>query len=224
MKKIILLCCLSFLFTKAQAQNSPENKLGTWFMYNGSHTISAHYTLKTMAHYRYFETTSEFQQSIYRVGLNYQLTKKLSFTLGLSAVETDTQYKSPSEFLTEYRIYEDLLLNTNLTKLKLRHRFRLEHRFLELQGIKSTVNWLRYDLNASYPISKVLTVYAFNEIFINFEGDLVPQNWTGGGLVYKLNSNLKLKVGYFYQKLKTTGFNRLQLGIILNTDFRKKTI
>ena len=167
MKKVILLCCLSFIFTKVQAQESPENKLGAWFMYNGSHKVSNQFSLKTMAHYRYFETTSEFQQSIYRLGLNYTANKNFNFTLGISPVKTDTQYQDPSEFETEFRIYEDINWNTNLTKLKIRHRFRFEHRFIEFQGEKSTLNWVRYDLNATYPLSKNWSIYAFNEIFIN---------------------------------------------------------
>jgi long-subunit fatty acid transport protein len=209
---------------KTQAQNSPENKLGAWFMYNGSHKFNDKLALKTMAHFRYFETTSEFQQAIYRIGFNYKINKNFNFTLGVSTVDTDTQYKSPSEFLTEFRIYEDFNLNTNFTKLKLRHRFRFEHRFIELQGIKSTESWLRYDINATYPLSDIWSMYAFNEIFVNFKGDLFPQNWTGAGFLYKLNSNVKFKVGYFYQKFKNVGFDRLQLGIILNTDFREKAI
>ncbi|MDA9969204.1 DUF2490 domain-containing protein, partial [Polaribacter sp.] len=119
---------------------------------------------------------------------------------------------------------EDINWNTNLTKLKIRHRFRFEHRFIEFQGDKSTENWVRYDLNATYPLSKTWSIYAFNEIFINFKGETIPQNWTGGGLLYTLNSHLKLKAGYFNQQFKNRDFDRLQLGILLNTDFRKKAI
>ena len=61
------------------------------------------------------------------------------------------------------------------------------------------------------------------EIFFNFKGDLISQNWTGAGFLYKLNNAVKFKAGYFYQKLQNIGFNRLQLGIILNTNHRKKT-
>ena len=183
MKKVILLCGLSLLFAKTQAQESSEKKLGAWFMYNGSHKVSDQFSLKTMAHYRYFETTSEFQQSIYRLGLNYTANKNFNFTLGISPVKTDTQYQSPSEFATEFRIYEDINWNSHFTKLKLRHRFRFEHRFIELQGDKFTENWVRYDLNASYPLSKTWSVYAFNEIFVNFKGEVVPQNWTGAGVL-----------------------------------------
>ena len=183
MKKVILSCCIGLLFISIQAQDSAENKLGSWYMYNGSHIVSEQFSIKTMAHFRYFETTSEFQQAIYRLGVNYKLNKKFNFTFGISAVETDTQYQSPSEFLTEFRIYEDINWNTNLTKLKIRHRFRFEHRFLDTQGERSTVNWARYDLNATYPLSNTWSVYVFNEIFI-----------------------------------------RLQLGVILHTNFRKKTI
>ena len=224
MKKIILCCFLSIAFANMQAQNAPENKLGAWYMYNGSHQLSAPFSLQTMAHFRYFETSSEFQQGIYRLGLNYKLNPKFNFTLGLSYAETDTQYNTPSALLTEYRIYEDFNFNTNLTKLKLRHRFRFEHRFLDFQGEKSFQNWIRYDLNATYPLSNYWSVYAFNELFLNFKGELFSQNWTGAGLLYKLNNHIKFKAGYFHQKLKNVGFDRLQFGVIVNTDFKNKAI
>ena len=118
-------------------------------------------------------------------------------------------------------MYEDINLNYKLGDFKLRHRFRFEHRFIEINDIKSTVNWLRYDINGTYPLSNTWNIYAFNEIFFNFNGDLIAQNWTGAGFLYALNNSIKFKVGYFYQKLPNFGFNRLQLGIIVNTNHTK---
>ena len=74
-------------------------------MYNGSHKLSEKFALKTMAHYRYFELASEFQQSIYRLGINYKLNSKINFTAGISYADTDTEYQSPSDLLTEFRLY-----------------------------------------------------------------------------------------------------------------------
>ena len=221
MRKISIILCLCFLAIKIQAQN-PEDQLGTWYMYNGSHKVSEKFSIKTMAHFRYYELASEFQQAIYRLGANYTLNPKVNFTLGVSYAEADTQYKIPSELLTEFRLYEDINIKTKLSDFKLRHRFRFEHRFIELNDVKSTVNWLRYDLNINYPLSVNWSVYAFNEFFLNFKGDAFAQNWTGAGFLYQLNKNLKLKAGYFHIELPNSGLNRLQLGVILNTNFAKK--
>jgi hypothetical protein len=76
MKKLLLLLCLNIISLNSSAQNSPQNKLGNWYMYNGSHKLSEKYAVKTMAHFRFFELTDEFQQSIYGLGLNYNLNSK----------------------------------------------------------------------------------------------------------------------------------------------------
>ena len=88
----IIVLCLLFLVKNFQAQNS-ENGLGTWYMYNGSHKVSKKYTLKTSAHIRFFELASEYQQEIYRLGINYRFNKKLNVTGGMVYSITDTSYK-----------------------------------------------------------------------------------------------------------------------------------
>lgn len=226
MRKIIILLCLSFIIYKAQAQKNAENKLGTWYMYNGSHKLSEKYSLKTMAHFRYYELTSEFQQEIYRLGINYIFNPKTNVTLGVSYATADLEYATPSTDLYEYRFYEDLNLKSKWGKFNARHRFRFEQRFIHRDFTTDQFNhWLRYDLNISYPISNTWSVYAFNEVFLNLnESKTFSQNWTGAGFIHKLNNSLKLKMGYFQIKTPSDVFERIQLGIILNTDFSKKTI
>lgn len=219
MRKIILLIiCLSFVINKTQAQNSADKKLGTWYMYNGSHKVSDKFALKTMAHFRYYEVASEFQQEIYRLGVNYKLNSTINLTLGYSFVNTDTSYKIPSSTINEHRIYEDFNISSKIKKINLSHRIRLEHRFLN----SSDSHWFRYNLNASYPISDEWSFYAFNEIFLNIDkSKRFVQNWTGAGFLHKLNSTLKIKAGYFQIKLPNNTFKRLQIGVILNTNHTK---
>ncbi|QOD61881.1 DUF2490 domain-containing protein [Polaribacter haliotis] len=225
MRKIIFLFSLTFIIFNTQAQKLPENQLGTWYMYNGSHKLSEKYSLKTMAHFRYFETASEFQQEIYRLGLNYKFNPKTNVTLGMSYATGDLAYDTSSANLYEYRFYEDLNLNSKWGVFNARHRFRFEQRFIHKNiNIDQFQNWIRYDLNVSYPLSETWSVYAFNEIFLNLnKSKRFVQNWTGAGFIHKLNNNIKLKAGYFQIKLPSKVLKRLQFGIILNTDFSKKT-
>ncbi len=225
MNKICIFFCFTFLCFKMQAQNSPENKLGTWYMYNGSHQLSEKYSLKTMAHFRYYEVTSQFQQEIYRLGVNYAFNPKTNLTLGLSYSTADTEYDISSRNLYEYRFYEDLNLKSIWGKFTAKHRFRLEQRFIHKNIIINQFqNWLRYNLNVSYPLSEKFSAYVFNEIFLNLNRpETFAQNWTGAGFLYKLNKNIKLKTGYFQIKLPNATLKRLQLGVILNTNFIKKS-
>ena len=216
-RKSLLFCVFVFYFTTTKAQNA-DKQLGAWYMYNGSHKIADKFAIKTMAHFRYYEVLSEFQQEIYRLGLNYTISPKVNFTVGYSYVNTDTEFKISSRNLEEHRLYEDFNISGKLKDLKLRHRLRFEHRFFNT----FSSHWFRYDLNANYPISKNWSVYAFNEIFLNIDkSKKIVQNWTGAGFLHKLNTNLKIKLGYFYQKFPDNVFHRLQIGIILNTNHLK---
>ena len=224
MNRIYIIVFLALFSIKFQAQSSAENKLGTWYMYNGSHKLSDKFALKTMAHYRYYELTSEFQQEIYRLGVNYTFNPKTNLTLGLSYATADLDYDVPSVHLYEYRFYEDLNLKSLWGNFTAKHRIRLEQRFIHKDLITNQFqNWIRYNLNVSYPLSKKWNVFIFNELFLNLDrSKRFAQNWTGTGFLYKLNNNLKFKMGYFQIKSPSNVLKRLQLGVILNTNFTKK--
>jgi long-subunit fatty acid transport protein len=226
MKKIFLILSLSFICIKTQGQKKPENQLGTWYMYNGSHKLSERYSLKTMAHFRYFELASEFQQEIYRLGINYTFTPKTNVTLGVSYATADVAYDASSVNLYESRFYEDLNLKSNWRKFTVKHRFRFEQRFIHKNiDTDQFQNWLRYDLNLSYPLSNTWSTFVFNEIFLNLNSaQTFSQNWTGIGFLYKWNNNIKLKMAYLQIKTPDIVLKRIQLGIILNANFTKKPI
>jgi hypothetical protein len=223
-KRIIFFLSLCFICVKTQAQKSPENQLGAWYMYNGSHKISEKYALKTMAHFRYFELASAFQQEIYRLGINYTFTPSTNITFGVSYATGDIAYDTSSINLYESRFYEDLNLKSSWRKLTIKHRFRFEQRFIHRDLTTNQFqNWIRHDFNINYPISKLWNAYLFNEIFLNLNSpQTFVQNWTGAGLLYKWDSNIQLKMGYFQIKSPTMILNRVQLGLILNTNVTKK--
>lgn len=207
-----------------QAQSSAKDQLGTWYMYNGSHKLSDQIKLTTSAHYRYFELATEYQQEIYRVGLNYAFNKKINVTGGMVYSIKDTSYKTTAPDLYEYRFYQDLNLKDTWGKINVKHRVRLAQRFTKQNFIDKTKHRIRYGLFLKYPILKKLNFYAFNEVFIKFATKAFGENRTGAGFIRKINENLKVRFGYFHIKFADGGLDRLQLGILLNTDFTKKTI
>lgn len=216
--------CVSLFCYKIQAQNSAENKLGTWYMYNGSHKLSKNIKLKTSAHFRYYELASEYQQEIYRTGLNYNLTKKVNITGGVVYSITDTSYKSNLPDLYEYRFYQDVNLKDNWNKIQVNHRVRLAQRFKRKNFEDEVKHRIRYGLFLKYPLSQKWETYAFSEIFIKFATKAFSQNRTGAGFIRGINENLKLKLGYFYTKFSNSSLHRLQLGIILNTNHIKNNL
>ena len=220
-----LLFIICFFIHKAIISQNTSNKLGNWFMYNGSHKLSENWAIKSMAHFRYYQPADNFQQEIYRLGANYAIHKKLNVTVGYSYVTTDVLFGEPKAVIFENRIYEDINYTNFIKKLKLRHRFRLEHRFIRANFTNSDSHWLRYDLNANYPIAKKWSIYAFNEIFFNMDkSKRFVQNWTGFGFLHQIQKSVKLNIGYQQIKLPQATQKRVLLGIILNTNHIKKSI
>ncbi len=214
-----LICILVSNTLFSQNGNS---EIGNWFMYNGSHKLSEKWSAKTMAHYRFYEFSNNFQQKIYRLATNYSFRKNFNVSIGYSYVATDILFGEPESNIYENRIYEDINYINFFKKLKLRHRFRFEHRFINNSGINSQSHWFRYDLNANYPIANKWSVYGFNEIFLNMDkGKRFVQNWTGFGFLHQIHQSLKLNIGYLNIKLPNEVQKRILLGIILNTNHIK---
>lgn len=222
MKKTLLLLGLSLVIYKAQAQISSEDKLGTWYMYNGSHKLSEKFTLKTSFHVRYYEFITEYQQEIYRVGVNYAFNKKINLTLGSVYSIKDVSYKENLPDLYEYRFYQDVNMKDNWGIFKVKHRIRLAQRFRTQNFTNKTTHRIRYGLFLKYPLSKKITTYCFNEIFIKFAKKSFGENRTGFGFLQKMSEQLQIKLGYMYTQFNNTKSHRLQLGVILNTNHHTK--
>lgn len=223
MKKIVLILSLIFSISKFQAQDASDI-LGSWYMFNGSHLLSEKIALKTAVHFRYFELVDEYQQEIYRLGLNYKIGKTIDFTLGSVYSITDTSYKEDASDLFEYRLYQDLVAKDKWDDFSIKHRIRLAQRFKRQNFENTTAHRVRYGLFLNYPISENLTTYGFNEVFIRFADQTFGQNRLGAGFLQKIGNQLKLKLGYMYTKFSETKSHRLQLGVVLNTNHLKNTI
>lgn len=215
-----LLIVLVFLLTlTSYAQKNPEKELGIWYMYNGSHKLSEKFGLKTMAHFRFFDQVDDFQQLLTRLGVNYKFNKTINATLGYSYVNTDSSFGIDGGEVSEHRIYEDLNIKHHISELSLAHRFRAEQRFFNSQ----TGHFVRYQLALSHPINNKWSAYLYDEVFFDFDGEAFNQNWLGTGVRYKLSDAIKFQAGYMIiHDAANNNFNRIQLGIILNTNHTKK--
>ncbi|MGB1043488.1 MAG: DUF2490 domain-containing protein, partial [Tenacibaculum sp.] len=141
MKKTIFF--LAFILSiNSYAQKNPEKELGAWYMYNGSHKLSDKFSIKTMAHFRFFEIGDDMQQFIGRIGGNYKINKNLSATIGYAYLSTDRTFDITNGDFSDHRIYEDLNIKHKISQLSLAHRLRAEQRFFE----STTGHFIRYQL------------------------------------------------------------------------------
>lgn len=212
MKNFILL--FIFIFSiQSYSQSTTEKELGVWYMYNGTHKLSENFSLKTMAHFRFFEVGDDLQQFITRLGVSYKINKNLSVTVGHAFLNTDGTYEQLGGDAYENRAYEDVNVNHSIAKLGFAHRLRAEQRFFEA----NTGHFLRYQLGLSYPINEKWSTYLYDEIFMDFDGENFNQNWLGAGFKYKLSKTLKLQLGYMkITDANDRSFDRIQVGVALN--------
>lgn len=222
MKKLFVFI---LLITSLQitAQEKVKNNLFSWWNFSTQFSTSKKTSISALYSWRRADFIENWQQSLLRVGFNYQLTNNFSITPGYDWVVSFPYGKQPASIkTTEHRIYEQFLLKQNVWKISLKHRYRLEQRFFE--HTNKIKHRFRYRFIVSVPVNKKLTAEAFNELFINYGPNTnhhtFDQNWIYGGFAYKLSKKINLKTGFMHQFIvKSNNINKesnpiLQFGIV----------
>ena len=211
-----------FISNNIKGQN-PEENLGNWFMYFGTHKLSEKYSLHYETQLRNYELVSNFNQLLPRVGLNYHIDKNTSLTAGYAFIPTQNVFDQGwgEEMVAENRIWEQFILKNVVNRMKIRHRYRLEQRWVKL-GEKTTYkNRARYMLSVKLPISKnedsPLFISLYDEIFLNISDNPFDQNRLFAALGYQFNKQMNFQVGYLRHRSENLNLNRLQLAVFLNT-------
>jgi hypothetical protein len=222
MKKTFFKITFLLVTTIIYSQN-PEKEIGSWYMYNGNNQISESLSIKTSAHIRFFELTQFYQQEVYRAGLTYKVSDSFNLTGGMVYSIKEENYNSASNKTYEYRYYEDFNWKTKYNALSVKPRIRLEHSTNSNSGFEEFNHRIRFGTTLEYPVLKKTSVYVFNEVFLNFTPESFGENRIGAGLVKSMSDKLKLQFGYMHINFRETFLNRLQVGLLINTDLRKKT-
>ena len=224
MRKIILFAAILITFTNANAQETGEDEWGAWYMYFGTNRITDKLSIHSEAQFRFYEVAGTFNQLLLRTGLNYHLTENAIATIGYGYINTDGTFADiPNEENSdEHRIFEQFILKNEVGKVKFEHRYRLEQRFISTQFDDFTEHRARYRLQLTYPINDKWFLNVYDEVFINLQEPIFGQNRLYGAIGYNVKSNFSIQLGYLKNHFTGRNFDRLQLGVIFNTDFRKK--
>lgn len=225
MKKLLIAVILLLSIQSSYSQNDGQQDLGAWAMLFTTNRISEKMSIHAEVQYRNYEVGSNFNQLLLRTALNYNLSDNAMVSFGYGNITTDGTFEEPEdeENITENRIYEQFVLRNSVGKLKFSHRYRLEQRFINnpISG-NDTQHRARYFLRLTYPLSDLLYVTAYDEVFINLQGDTFGQNRLYGALGYKFNKNFRTEVGFLKNHIGNRNFERLQVAVFINTDLRKK--
>jgi hypothetical protein len=242
----------NFLFLVSQISFAQNNRLNTnndigWFNYFGTIKVSEKFGIHTEYQWRRNRLITDWQQSLLRVGVNYNLNPRVIFRAGYAWIETFPYGEYPingfGKDFTEHRIFEMVQLSHKEGIVDFSHRFMLEQRFVgRYSSINETtedefplLNRLRYMMRLQVPLKgkeiKDMTPYVavYDEILVGFgenvNANVFDQNRIGILIGYRFNKNIRIEGGYLNQTIQfgrqIGGQNVFQSnnGLILNANF-----
>ena len=222
MKRInLIIACVIIPMTFLS--QTKEDKLGSWWMYFGTHHLNEKYSIHYETQLRHYELGTNFFQLLPRVGLNYKIDENSMVTAGYAWIPTQPNLDEgfDGDLVTENRIWQQFILRNKINNIKFRHRYRLEQRWVKQNDITSYKNRARYMLSAKVPLSKdessPLFLFIYDEIFLHIDDNPFNQNRLYAALGDTVNKNMNFQAGYLRHRNGDLNLNRLQLAVFLNT-------
>ncbi|MDF0706132.1 DUF2490 domain-containing protein [Flagellimonas okinawensis] len=221
-KRLAGILFIIFGLSTVHAQQPGEDELGAWYMYFGTNKVSERWSVHTEAQFRFYETTSNFNQMLLRTGLNYHINENAIATGGYAFIDTDnTFYEFEGELNSkEHRIFEQFILKNKVWELLFEHRYRLEQRFLDFGETTDTQHRARYRIQMTLPLTNTFFLNFYDELFINLQDDLFGQNRLYGAVGVNITENSNIQIGYLRNQFSNAVYDRLQLAIFYNPDLR----
>lgn len=223
MKRYVIILIFYLASISSFGQTNPENVTGSWYMLFGTHQVSNQLSINTGMQFRYYELITDYNLNLFYTGINYKLNSNTYFTFNYGYLDIDRSIEFTDISNTiEHRFWEQISYKHKLLKLSVNHRFRFEHRFLHDINDNSVQNRLRYRLGTNINLNSRLYLIANNEFFLNLEGKAFRENRLYFGLGIKLDKTINLQLGYLNQYINDLNLDRLQFGLYIKTDLRKK--
>lgn len=247
--RIVFATALILFSAASYAQN---NRLNTyenigWYGYFGTFKLSEKLGIHTEYQWRRDHFITDWQQSLLRLGINYQVNPRALFRAGYAWIETYPYGEIPINGLgrdfTEHRIYEMAQISHKEGIIDISHRFMLEQRWVGRYSSAAVasedefplLHRMRYMARFQIPLKgkamKDKTPYLawYDEIMIGFgknvNANVFDQNRIGILLGYRFDKNVRIEAGYINQTVQfgrlVNGQNVFQHnnGIIVNANF-----
>ncbi|SFC72606.1 Protein of unknown function [Spirosoma endophyticum] len=208
------LCLIAFLSafslsqTFAQTSLTPTTPWGTWLI----GTIQLPANEKKWGGFAEIQARSNgmFRQYFYnelKAGVSYDVDRNFSLMVAGGHYATyDYQDLSAGPLNTEKRLWEQLIINQYLSRIKFEHRYRVEQRWFTFRdGTTPYRNRIRYRLNAFVPINnrtitdKTVFLSVYDEIFLNPIGPTFERNRFYAGIGYQLDKQWIVQLGVVNQ-------------------------
>ncbi|MDX2151882.1 MAG: DUF2490 domain-containing protein [Bryobacteraceae bacterium] len=230
-RHIALACIILGAIPAFPQAAQPLSKQMQWFSYSGDHALTGRFGIHFDGGFRRL-AGSAWQQVQVRPGLNVQINRTVSFGATYAYFrQHPLGLQSPSKAAPEHRLHQQVTLQQALgKKLVLRHRYRLEERFLGSAFSRADERtWdlqyrFRYQLRTDIPLRRakderaLVYLAIFDEIFLRFQrgvGSAFDQNRIYTGIGYRPNKRESIEVGVFNQRFQPAAGGRLENNVVL---------
>jgi hypothetical protein len=197
---IWLFCMVGFLLISSK---SCAQRLGSWNIITLKYNFTPTLGLFLEGQVRSLEFFNKFYYHEVKGGLMYSPNE---FFTGTFAVGDYDSYMENGNFSNpkindEFRLWEQIQLNSKLGRVKLEQRIRVEQRFAP----DSYRNRYRYRVMFYFPLNKNMEsrhpwlLYISDELFFTNIPSYFQRNRFSCGLQYKLNDHITLSTGYLRQ-------------------------
>jgi hypothetical protein len=195
-------CAALFILSiPLSAQTDP---LGLWAIYFGNYGLAPRWSLFADAQQRHTTEPQNQRQTMLRLGIQRSLTDRSSFLVGAAGIPSQIVGEE-SRF--EFRIFEQFMSDHRWGRSYVRHRFRLEQRFLGNELLRQR---LRYFVLLNIPLigpnqaPGVPYLSAYNELFVQGSAKgYWDRNRFFLGLGYSFSPSLRMEFGAMAQTSAT---------------------
>lgn len=192
------------VFLIGPALRAQTDPIGLWAIYFGNYGLAPRWSLFADVQHRFAAEPQNQRQTMLRLGIQRTLTDRSSFLVGAAGI--------PSQILGEesrfeFRIFEQFMSDHRWGRSYVRHRFRLEQRFLGNELFRQR---LRYFVLLNIPLTGpdqslgVPYLSAYNELFVQGSAKgYWDRNRLFMGLGYSFSPSLRMEFGAMAQTSAT---------------------
>jgi hypothetical protein len=180
-----------------------------WLGYYNTLNLRGQWSINSDFQFRTKDGFSKYSQALGRMGLTYKLHNKVSVTAGFAHFRFFINNRVSR---AEWRPWQEIMLNDELSKLKISHRIRAEQRFNESvinnlpSGTFQFNHRFRYRIDIRFPLIKSsdserkLNILFGNEVMVNAGKKIVynyfDQNRSYAGINFEVSKKLSLQLQY----------------------------
>lgn len=207
---LIILFIWSFQPTHAQ-----EHVFGGWAGWFNNIRLNESWGINNDVQFRTGKDWSTNSLLLIRPGVNYFVNPQHTASLGYAAVLLTSRVPDGTSSWSENRIWQQYIITSNILKIPVQNRFRLEQRFLNQSTNLTFAQRARYFIRGIIPLRRPVNgpldrgMFASlqNELFFNIQnkaalnGNLFDQNRFYTSLGYRFSNQYDIELGYMNQFL-----------------------